>query len=245
MPTDQAAPMTARERIIQAIAPFIAVPSDSMELNTAVTAALYPLLAIAREDALTEHTAAVTAELAEAKRRVADLEKELRARVNIELTLCEACIDNERCMAGSQVELEDRAEAAERRVAELQKVLREHHEHELNSGTIGLQDGEGGWIELDNGAEYSDSLMYQRTEAALAGMPPDEVAPMPRGGVSVYWWQTAILQRRKLKAAEQAVTAETERCVAIIDTLRNGYSWQQIIAAIRGRATPAGQGEAK
>lgn len=107
------------------------------------------------------------------------------------------------------------AQSREDEIAALRAVLREHHEHELNAGTLGLQDGEGGWIEIDNGAEYSDSAMFERTEAALAGMPPDEAQPMPRGGISAYWWQTAILLRREKRAAEAQLSAATDEIAAL------------------------------
>lgn len=46
-------------------------------------------------------------------------------------------------------------------------LLREHHNHHLQKGAIGLPDGRGGWIEIDNGAEYSDSGLYERTVEIL------------------------------------------------------------------------------
>lgn len=105
------------------------------------------------------------------------------------------------------------------RVAELQRVLQVHHVHELSAGTIGLPDGAGGWIEINNGAEYSDSAMYERTVAALSGMSPDEAAPMPRGGVSVYWWQAAILLRREKRDAEARATAATAEAARLREAL--------------------------
>lgn len=88
------------------------------------------------------------------------------------------------------------------RIRELEALLREHHQWHMQSGVIGLQDGDGGWVEIDNAAEYSDSLMYERTEKALAGMPPHEAGPMPRGGVQHWWWQVGVLERRKRRALE-------------------------------------------
>lgn len=49
----------------------------------------------------------------------------------------------------------------------LHALLRRHHDHHLQKGAIGLPDGEGGWIEIDNGAEYADSALYSETQAAL------------------------------------------------------------------------------
>lgn len=56
----------------------------------------------------------------------------------------------------------------------LLKTLKAHHERILGNGTIGLPDGKGGWIEVDDGAEYSDSGLYEMTVAALAEAPSEE-----------------------------------------------------------------------
>jgi hypothetical protein len=56
---------------------------------------------------------------------------------------------------------------AQAEIGALRDALRLHHEWHLNSGTIGLPDDNGGWIAMDNAAEYSDSEMCQRTEDAL------------------------------------------------------------------------------
>lgn len=85
------------------------------------------------------------------------------------------------------------------RIAALEATLREHHNWHLQSGPIGLQDGSGGWIEIDNAAEYSDSAMYERTEKLLAGAPPAELQPMPRGGMNIWWWEQAVKLRRELR----------------------------------------------
>ena len=50
----------------------------------------------------------------------------------------------------------------------LRSLLRDHHAHHLQKGVIGLPDGDGGWIEIDNGAEYSDSNLYGRTVGVLS-----------------------------------------------------------------------------
>jgi hypothetical protein len=89
----------------------------------------------------------------------------------------------------------------EAEVARVKKLLREHHDHHLAVGEIGLKDGDGGWIEIDNGSEYSDSGLFERTEAALADV-PTEWKPAPRGGITADWWQASVLERRKRKATE-------------------------------------------
>ncbi len=55
-------------------------------------------------------------------------------------------------------------------------LLQEHHAHHLQKGTIGLPDGKGGWIEIDNGAEYSDCDLYEQTVAALGSRNCDSEA---------------------------------------------------------------------
>ncbi len=58
-------------------------------------------------------------------------------------------------------------EAAEAERDRLKAALREHHNWHLNAGAIGLPDDKGGWVEIDNAAEYSDSELCSRTIAAL------------------------------------------------------------------------------
>lgn len=60
-----------------------------------------------------------------------------------------------------------RLTAAEARARELAAALRWHHRWHLESGELGLPDGDGGWIGIDNAAEYSDSKMCEQTIAAL------------------------------------------------------------------------------
>lgn len=48
-------------------------------------------------------------------------------------------------------------------IEQLYSLLEQHHTHHLHKGSIGLPDGDGGWIEIDNGAEYSDSILCHRT----------------------------------------------------------------------------------
>ncbi len=55
-------------------------------------------------------------------------------------------------------------------------LLHEHHRHHLQKGLIGLPDGEGGWIEIDNAAEYSDSGLYERTVETLNKL--DDLQPV-------------------------------------------------------------------
>lgn len=100
----------------------------------------------------------------------------------------------------------DRLKAAPfTRLDQLLKLLRQHHQWHLDAGTIGLPDGEGGWIEIDDAAEYSDSLMYEQTEKALEGNSPEDAGPMPRGGISAWWWSVGVLERRKRRALEKLV----------------------------------------
>lgn len=56
---------------------------------------------------------------------------------------------------------------SQERVERLEKLLGDHHLHHLAPGSIGLPDGNGGWIEIDNAAEYADSLLCERTREAL------------------------------------------------------------------------------
>lgn len=88
---------------------------------------------------------------------------------------------------------------------ELLRTLREHHNWHLQAGTIGLQDGDGGWIEIDNAAEYTDSALYERTAKLLEGAPPEEHQPMPRGGMNTWWWEQAVLLRRKVRELTKAL----------------------------------------
>lgn len=111
---------------------------------------------------------------------------------------------------------------------EVLKLLRDHHNWHLQSGSIGLQDGQGGWVEIDNAAEYCDSRLYDRTAKALADLPP-EMVPTPRGGWtrgSNYWedWQLAM---RRLKKAEAEIAAlhlsakEPEGPASVLQAIRD------------------------
>lgn len=96
------------------------------------------------------------------------------------------------------------------KLAAAEALLRQHHKWHLDAGVIGLQDGEGGWIEIDNAAEYSDSLLHDNTAKALEGVPPEDAEPMPRGGISAWWWQVGVLERRKRRAAEAKLATATK-----------------------------------
>ncbi len=86
-------------------------------------------------------------------------------------------------------------------------LLRQHHDWHLQSGTIGLPDGDGGWIEINNALEYGDSRMCEETQAALEGQPAPDLEPMPRGGINTWWWQVAVLQRREIRALKAQIAA--------------------------------------
>lgn len=90
-------------------------------------------------------------------------------------------------------------------------TLREHHNWHLQAGTIGLPDGEGGWIEIDNGAEYSDSALYERTSKLLEGAAPEELQPIPRGGMNTWWWEQAVLLRREVRKLKALLSGETQK----------------------------------
>lgn len=112
-----------------------------------------------------------------------------------------------------EADLQAAVKAADAERDEALKVLRDHHKWHAESGALGIPDGDGGWIEMDNGAEYADSRLCQRTEAAISGMSPEVVVP-PRGGWSMgsnHWenWQLAYRQKRAAEA--RATAAEAER----------------------------------
>lgn len=123
------------------------------------------------------------------------------------------------------------------------QILKDHHEWHLRVGEIGLQDGSGGWIAIDNAAEYADSSMCERTEAALAGRPPDEIGVMPRGGINAFWWKTAVLERRQRKKAEAALR-EARRFMEHIKATHTPQ-YQIIVDALDGKDAPlVGSGSA-
>lgn len=68
-------------------------------------------------------------------------------------------------------------------VARLGSLLHEHHQHHLQAGTIGLPDGDGGWVEIDNGAEYADSALCEKTTAALRDQSVPPGPSDPPGGM--------------------------------------------------------------
>lgn len=95
-------------------------------------------------------------------------------------------------------------EEAKARETSLRELLHKHHRHHLETGVIGLPDGDGGWIEIENGSEYGDSELYEITEKALADhLPPSE--PTPRGGVTWNWWAEWIKATRNIKAMGAAL----------------------------------------
>lgn len=93
-------------------------------------------------------------------------------------------------------------------LTEARALLKWHHDWHLTSGPIGLQDGDGGWIEIDNAAEYCDSTMYERTAAVLADVPSEA---LPRGGVNSHWWAISVKQRREIKALQSQLTEAREK----------------------------------
>lgn len=111
---------------------------------------------------------------------------------------------------------------AQARIAEIEGVLKWHHDWHLQVGDIGLPDGEGGWIGIDNSDAYSDSLMCEKTTALLAGV-PSEV--LPRGGVNAHWWQISILQRRRIKELEASRHADRVAGVKMGMVLAASKAW--------------------
>jgi len=110
---------------------------------------------------------------------------------------------------------------------EARKVLRDHHKWHAESGVLGIPDGDGGWIEMDNGAEYADSRLCQRTEAAISGMSPEVVVP-PRGGWSMgsnHWenWQLAYRHKRAAEARATAAEAERDEAQRNYEALRQWW----------------------
>lgn len=121
---------------------------------------------------------------------------------------------------------------------EARKVLRDHHKWHAESGVLGIPDGDGGWIEMDNGAEYADSRLCQRTEAAISGMSPEVVVP-PRGGWSMgsnHWenWQLAYRQKR---AAEARATAAEANAARMREALEELEAASDALAATRSPQT--------
>ena len=79
-------------------------------------------------------------------------------------------------VTGGPVYWRDKWREQQDEIERLCVLLQAHHTHHLQKGAIGLPDGDGGWIEIDNGAEYSDSNLYERTADALS----DEIGQAPR-----------------------------------------------------------------
>lgn len=62
-----------------------------------------------------------------------------------------------------------RALKAEAQRDRLKEALQKQHDWHLNAGVVGLPDGNGGWVEIDNAAEYSDGPLCSQTVEALGG----------------------------------------------------------------------------
>lgn len=145
--------------------------------------------------------------------------------------------------------LRARLAQADEETGNLRTVLREHHQWHLDCGEIGLQAHDGEWIAIDSAGEYSDSLMCQRTEKALQGLPPDEAGPMPRGGVSAWWWQVAVLERRARRKAESRAAQAEAREASLFDAIAHGdeqhKTWlkEAIRAHFAGERPPAPYGK--
>lgn len=102
------------------------------------------------------------------------------------------------------------------RLDQFREVLAEHHKWHLASGLIGLPDGNGGWIEIDNCDAYSDSSMCDRTMKALEGgedADPDSVRDRRQRTIG-NWCREAFgqlqagsLPQRGLRLAEEAIEA--------------------------------------
>lgn len=88
-------------------------------------------------------------------------------------------------------------------------VLRDHHEWHMQSGMIGLPDGDGGWIEMDNAAEYNDSRLYERTREVIDQMPP-RLPVQPRAGSGSNHWENWQLAIREIRAIEKIIKSQIE-----------------------------------
>ncbi|MHB1086118.1 MAG: hypothetical protein ACYCZ0_00015 [Minisyncoccota bacterium] len=110
------------------------------------------------------------------------------------------------------------------KLAEALKVLRDHHEWHLESGPIGLPDGNGGWIEIDNAAEYGDSRLCERTSLVLNALPV-EFSPLPRLGSGSNHWENWQMAMRRLKAAEATL--------AIVESAADSFHKRMVSAEAR------------
>ena len=132
MPTDPAAPMTARERAERAVMEIVIALKLSPKLSAQTIV----------ERALTEHTAAVTAALEAAERTIADLIKPTGQALDMVYApdgeTWKSFAFGEAAKRGAA---EERAEAAERRVAELE-------DHRRVAVETGLE-----WMDKANEAE--------------------------------------------------------------------------------------------
>jgi hypothetical protein len=261
MPTDPAAPMTARERAEILVRDVCELECANPDHDDTLTVTVDDLHIIA-ERALTEHTAAVTAALEAAEQKITLLQLEARhrdedlqgamvregqattARLAAERQLGnllarihrdgghyqsshgteKACADAE-TVVGGLLAASDQLEAAERRVAELEEST--------------------GWSSAVRQAMANFNVgMDFRRRAETA----------EKKAIDSERWRS--WERERAEAAEhrvaEAVTTEREACARIVErwslpTIQTPSMWlvdkAGIAAAIRARATPAGQGE--
>ena len=99
----------------------------------------------------------------------------------------------------------------------------------VERGEIGLPDGDGGWIAINDGAEYCDSTLYNRTVQVIDQHPV--FRPMPRGGWqhSQGWWENWLLEtrmRRKVEAKLTTLTARTREVLAPFAAARSAVRFR-------------------
>jgi hypothetical protein len=69
--------------------------------------------------------------------------------------------------------MKDNATVATRMLAIYQDALRRLHQHNLDRGEIGIPNGDGTFTEVNDGAEYADSDLYDLVESTLNWKPGD------------------------------------------------------------------------
>lgn len=116
-----------------------------------------------------------------------------------------------RTVEADNARLRSEVERLTRERDEAVAVLRLHHIMAVERGEIGLPDGDGGWIAINDGAEYCDSTLYNRTVQVIDQHPV--FRPMPRGGwqQSQGWWENWLLETRMRRKAEAELTTLTAR----------------------------------
>lgn len=77
------------------------------------------------------------------------------------------------------------AHDAKKAMRDALKIIELHHNHHAQKGTIGIPDGDGGFIEIDNGAEYGDSGLHDQTVSVISELRAGLTAPAEPVG-----WQT-------------------------------------------------------